>query len=607
MNKNSILAFLLIGVAVIFFNSSFWNNFWYETVLNKPVPTTEKTVTQKSQEKEHKPEEKSVTKEQSISSQDSSEKNAESVEDTADAVKKIQKEDSVIVETDRYIATVSTKGGRIISLRMKNYEYNGDKKGQMIDIVPEGSEGGAQLSINNKSFNETIFSTSADTAKPVKVGEKAYNLEMETKDSRGNTVRKIFTFSNDSYKIGYTVQGESLKDKKVVLGWNGGIEESESGSKGRMAAMTQKRRVHYSDGSTVQHMEMIKEQTEDPSGRFRWVGMSSKYFFISVVSEQLTDADLVIKGYNVSSEAGKKDREINYSVSFQKMAESDKVEGWIYAGPSEAEELSRYDLKFDKIMFPVLSWARYVLWSDAWFPPIAEIILKGLLFLYGLVKDYGIAILLLTFLTKVITYPMTHSSTKSMNRLKEIQPKINALKQKYKNNPQKLQQEQMALFKKEGVNPFNPGCLPMFLQMPIFIALFVVLRKAVELRGASSFILPWIKDLSQPEALFTLPGNGLPLYGANVALLPIIMAVMTFLQQKMTIKDPNQKAMVYFMPLIMLIMFNGFPAGVVFYWTLSSAFSLLQQWLMNKKNESTTPVTAEISSARGSRKAVAKK
>ncbi len=585
-NKNSILAFVLIALTVVFFSSSLWNNFWYGKVLKKPIPTQQVTpppqaAQPKAEEKEEVPSPDTLAPVQSSDSTN-----------TAVEVEQTQNEKTVVIETNKYIATISTKGGRIISLKMKDYFYNGDRKDQMIDLVPKGSEGGAQLAINNESFDDKFFTTEADTVNPVKVGDKPYELAMEVKAANGKTIRKVFSFSNDTYKIGYTVQGEDIKNNKVILSWKGGIEESEQPSAIDKSSKYggDKRRAHYSDGKTVQHFEMNKNTVEEPAGQYRWVGMTSKYFFIGVVADTVTDADLKIEGKDHSNHSKIKD--INYSVSFQKMADENKVESWIYAGPSKVGELSVFGLKFEKIMFPVLGWPRHILWADSWFPPIAEIILKVMLFLYGLVKDYGVAIILLTALSKLITYPMTASSTKSMNRLKDVQPKINALRNKHKNNPQKMNEELMALYKAEGINPLNPGCLPMFLQMPIFIALFVVLRKAVELRGAASFLLPWVKDLSQPEVLFTLPGAGIPFYGANVALMPIIMAVLTFFQQKMTIKDPNQKAMIYMMPIIMLIMFNGFPAGVVFYWTLSSAFGLVQQIWMNKK--SSTPAAVPV-------------
>jgi YidC/Oxa1 family membrane protein insertase len=149
-----------------------------------------------------------------------------------------------------------------------------------------------------------------------------------------------------------------------------------------------------------------------------------------------------------------------------------------------------------------------------------------------------------------------------------------------------MNEEIMALYKAEGINPLNPGCLPMFLQMPVFIALFVVLQKAIELRGTATVIVPWIKDLSSPESVISLEGifpGGIPLYGSSIAILPIVMALVTFIQNKMTIKDPNQKMMIYFMPIFMLVLFNNFPAGLVLYWTLSSALGLAQQYYNDRK------------------------
>jgi YidC/Oxa1 family membrane protein insertase len=117
--------------------------------------------------------------------------------------------------------------------------------------------------------------------------------------------------------------------------------------------------------------------------------------------------------------------------------------------------------------------------------------------------------------------------------------------------------------------------------MPIFIALFVVLRKAIELRGATTFLLPWVHDLSKAEVIFKLP-TMIPMYGDNVAIMPIIMAVLTFFQNKATMKDPNQQSMIYIMPIFMLVLFNGFPSGLVLYWTFSSALALLQQFITEK-------------------------
>ncbi|MDR0305705.1 MAG: membrane protein insertase YidC [Chitinispirillales bacterium] len=598
MNKNSVLAFLLIAASVVFFNSDLWNNFWYGTILRKPVPTYTRPAPKPAAEQQETTQ-KAAAAEKRVSPQESTlgesaEAETGHEESVSAETALTTVEDTIIIETDRIIAEVSTKGGRIVSLRMKDFYYTtGDRKGEMIDLLPAGSEGGAQLSINNESFDEKFFSSSHTSSDaPIVVGDEPFELVLETKSSRGKTIQKVFTFSNETYKIGYTVRGDGLADQKVTLGWKGGIEESEK-SQGGMFDQTERRRAHYSDGRSANHIEMSKKGTEEPSGAYRWVGMSSKYFFVSVVADKIYDADIRIEGRNVSKNPYDKNSEINYAIFLQKQATSNEINASIYAGPNKIQELSQHNLGFEKTMFPVLSFARHIFWADRWFPPIAEIVLRVLLFFYAIVKDYGIAIFLLTLLTKLITYPMTASSMKSMNKMKDLQPKLTALRSKYKSNPQKMNAEIMALYKAEGINPLNPGCLPMFLQMPIFIALFVVLRKAVELRGASSAILPWISDLSHPEVLFSLPFS-IPIYGSNVALLPILMAAVTFYQQKMTITDPNQKMIVYMMPILMLVMFNGFPAGVVFYWTLSSAFGLLQQMWMNKKNK-VTPAAATVS------------
>ena len=590
MNKNTVVAFLLIALAVIFFNSSLWNNFWYGKILKKPVPTYQTSKQRAAQTAPHDAVAAQDTNTIKIippadqaapASAAGNDGEAAAEADTVAAVQFI--EDTLTVETNRLIAAVSTRGGRIISLRMKDYEYapSARQKG-LVDLLPAGSAGGAQLSINNESFDSAFFAAvRVDTGS----GAALQVIVLEAKSQSGKAVQKEFSFADDTYRIGYVIRGEAVAGQKVTVGWAGGIEDSEASQDVPFGGTIDKRRAHYSDGRSVNHFEMSKKGKEEPSGNFRWVGVSSKYFFVALVADSLRDADIVIEGRNVAKPLPGKEKEvdINYSVYYKADAAAAEVSDWIYAGPGKVGELSRHGMKFEKTLFPVLSWARHIFWAGWWFPPIAEIILKLLIYFHQLLKDYGVAIFLLTLLSKVVTYPLTQSSNRSMMRMRDLQPKIAALRQKYgKGNQQKFSEEMMALYKAEGVNPLNPGCLPMFLQMPIFIALFVVLRKAVELRAAATYLLPWVKDLSQPEALFHLPFS-IPLYGSNVALMPILMAALTFFQQKQAIQDPNQKAMIYMMPVIMLVMFNGFPAGVVFYWTLSSAMGLVQQkWLLPK-------------------------
>jgi YidC/Oxa1 family membrane protein insertase len=625
VNKNSLLAFVLMVIVVIFFNTSFWNNFWYGTILKREVPVFDP---QQRREELHR---KTAEAEAARAAQNANETvdelpdaqigaptNADAApadtfsymrpdganlyDSAATAIaQNVVVDDTIFVSTNRIIAGVTTRGARIVSIKMKDYTYTvGPRREQLIDLLP-GDSTGAQLTINNESFDDKFFTIVSDIGvaaniydddgvvvasapKHVTVGAGGYDLVLETKSSDGRPLQKVFRFADDTYKIGYTVRGQGIAGRKISKGWFGGIAEPESGQDLPFGQIMDRRRAHFSDGLSrrgTEHREMNKRDSVSSGGTFRWVGMSSKYFFIAMVAEELTYMDIDIRGRNT---AGPQSREqvIDYSVSYTYEADSDEVNSQIYAGPNGIRELSQFGLKFEKALFPVLSWARHILWAGTWFPPLAELVLLTLHFFYGLVKDYGAAIFLLTLLLKLITFPMTQSSARSMLRIKDLQPKLVKLREKYKGNPQKMNEEMMALYKSEGVNPLNPGCLPMFLQMPIFIALFIVLRKAIELRGESSFLLPWVSDLSQPEALFFLPFT-IPMYGNNVALMPIIMAALTFFQQKQTITDPNQKAIIYIMPVVMLVLFNSFPAGVVFYWTVSSALSLAQQkWLPPK-------------------------
>ena len=164
--------------------------------------------------------------------------------------------------------------------------------------------------------------------------------------------------------------------------------------------------------------------------------------------------------------------------------------------------------------------------------------------------------------------------------MQKIQPELATIRDKYKNNPQKLNQAQMQLYKKKGVNPLG-GCLPMLIQMPLLFALFVVFRTTIELR-AEPFIW-WIKDLSTPDAVVNLPFH-IPIYGSHIAILPIFMVVSMFIQQRMmsggSMQQPQQKTMQYFMTAFFFLMFNSFPSGLNLYYTLFNVLTILQQKLV---------------------------
>ena len=206
--------------------------------------------------------------------------------------------------------------------------------------------------------------------------------------------------------------------------------------------------------------------------------------------------------------------------------------------------------------------------------------------LNAIFHNYGVAIILLTVFVKILMMPLTAKSAKNMEKMKELQPEIEKLKKKHKSDPQKQQQATMMLYRQHGYNPLG-GCLPMLVQMPIFIALFTVLRSAVELRLAP-FIPFWISDLSSPEGLFAGTISQIPMIGSFVGelnILPLLMTGCTLLQQKMqpTSADPQQKQMMYMMPVMMLFFFYKMPSGLVLYWTVSQVLTIVQLQVQTRR------------------------
>ncbi len=250
-----------------------------------------------------------------------------------------------------------------------------------------------------------------------------------------------------------------------------------------------------------------------------------------------------------------------------------------YAGPIKYAELHKMGGNQDGIMIRAWPWFGWWRMACIW-------LLWLLNALNAVFHNYGVAIILLTVFVKVLMMPLTAKSAKNMEKMKELQPEIAKLKEKFKSDPQKQQQATMSLYRQHGYNPLG-GCLPMVVQMPIFIALFTVLRSAVELRLAP-FIPFWISDLSAPEGLFSNVISQIPMIGSFIGelnILPLLMTGCTLLQQKMqpTSTDPQQKQMMYLMPVMMLFFFYRMPSGLVLYWTVSQVLTIVQLQVQTRK------------------------
>ncbi|TPW16999.1 MAG: protein translocase subunit yidC [bacterium] len=207
--------------------------------------------------------------------------------------------------------------------------------------------------------------------------------------------------------------------------------------------------------------------------------------------------------------------------------------------------------------------------------PVAQLLLWALNAGYKLIPNYGIVIILLSGLTRLLFYPLTKVSMQSMRAMQEIQPEMERLRKKYEKDPQELNKRVFALYREHKVNPVS-GCLPLLLQMPVFFALYSVLANSVELRQAP--FVAWITDLSAPDTLMTIGGFA-------IHVLPVLMSLSMFWQQKLTPSDPRQAPVMLLMPFMMLFFFYKVPSGLTLYWTVTNLFSVAQQYQMNRENK----------------------
>jgi YidC/Oxa1 family membrane protein insertase len=303
----------------------------------------------------------------------------------------------------------------------------------------------------------------------------------------------------------------------------------------------------------------------------KWVAIKSR-FFVSALTSGETNSGFVLKTVRDMSQQTYSLTSLAASMVFAG-CELDRGAALtrnytLFIGPKKLSLLRSMGNKMQDIMEFGFFW---------WF---CELLVPTLNFFHSLIPNYGVAIILLTFLVRIIFWPLTHKSTLSMKRMQELQPKLKEIQAKFKDNPTKVQQETWACYKENKVNPLS-SCLPMLVQIPVFIALFTVLRSAVELRYAPFL---WMADLSEPENLFL---GMIPFIGA-INILPVLMAATMALQTYLTPSagDPaQQKMMLVMMPIMMLFMFYSFPSALSLYWTVSQVLSIVQMLMMRRKVE----------------------
>ncbi len=473
-----------------------------------------------------------------------------------------------------YEAKLSTKGAKILSFKLKDFKQEINKP-ELVDLVsPRGPDtSGPTLSFTRRDENfsdeDLVYTTEESKGKVTLTGkDDEYTLTFRTVTADGLAIEKAYTFHGDSYGVGLTVTLTNHREetanyrltfpwKKLYLGEGTGRFEWNS--------------VEILLNGDLKDYYFTKIQgDEEPSGKVEWAGLGDVYFFKALAfGEKPAERVTLFK----PTKEGIAEIWIRYGAVDLPPGTPVSRDVTVYLGPKEHRALAKAGHSLDRALY----YSDYMLLEV-----MSEYLMKFLRFSHygftvGGVKipgtgNWGLDIILLTVFIKILFIPLTHKSMKSMKRMQDLQPEIQKLKEKHKDDKQAMNKATMELFRDHKVNPLG-GCWPIFLQLPVFIALYQTLSYAIELRHASFVCIPsiylCINDLSAPDPYYVTP---------------ILMGGTMVLQQWLTPSagDPTQKKIMLIMPVVFTYLFLSFPSGLVLYWLISNVLSIGQQLLTNK-------------------------
>ncbi|HJL94794.1 MAG TPA: membrane protein insertase YidC [SAR324 cluster bacterium] len=581
MDKNTLLAVVLSGAIMVG---------WY-ALFPPPEPPPREIVQTFDQ---------SLTEQNVASSRTETTKTGyiEPTHSTAAPLSSIAEVDSslpskeVSIETDNYRLVLDTRGGIAKSLQLKHFKHTKPRLtlstwfpiltsfigpdysdevtennrvqmlGNHLAEVPAFSQDFKNAPEITALFRNAVFASSADEV-VLDEGEDIFSLTLTSPIIKGLQLIKFFEVSQDSYILNYRVQliNRSNESQAVEVLYFFG-EQRLSDSDGGMQQVSHEGPVFYFDES-LQTETTDNIEGELPVTQMKWLGVEDQYFISAAVpmtpvrngffraGAYLSDPQPNVQGERLLSPYfGVALPPTNLQPNL--LVESDFR---MYYGPKADDEL----LKFGHNL---------VVSHDMMLETLAAPLLDLLRMIYGYVGNYGVAIIILTTIVRLVLFPLTFKGMKSMKRMQQLTPRMKKLQEKYKNNKEKLNKEMMELYRKNRVNPLG-GCLPMLLQLPVFFALYSSLSSAVELRHAP-FIF-WISDLSQPDGL---------------GITPLLMGASMYIQQKMTpqtaMMDSTQAKVMQMLPFIFTIFTFTFPSGLTLYWVTSNILSIAQQQIINR-------------------------
>ncbi len=466
------------------------------------------------------------------------------------------------VSTELYQARLDTRGATLIDWELEEYRKSPREGGGPISLVRE-------YPALTTPFRELGL---GDLSQAV--------FELEREDGRtfafrytkgGVTVRKTYVFREASYAFDLRVSVENASDRHIspgfVVTWPVLQQEGNDFREQSLAVLHEGGvdRELLDGFGTAGFFGGEPDEFTSYTAEVDWAGTDQPYFVAAILPDNPARANARFD----SLEPGRHARvSVYYDPVELPPGQPAEHNFRVFVGPKEPARLEA--MGGGLIRSVDLGWA--------WIVPLTRFFNWLLSVLYSVVPNYGLAIILLTVLVRLVTTPLTNKQMRSMERMRSLNPKLQELKAKHADDKQKQSEAMMALYRQEGVNPLG-GCLPMVLQLPVFIGLFYALRSSIQLRHAPFF--GWIDDLSAPDMLFELPGIGIPL-----RVLPLLNGLTMLVQQRITPMqgmDPaQQKMMTTMMPIVMTVVFYQFPSGLVLYWMVSSVLAVSHQLLIGK-------------------------
>lgn len=578
MDKKTIIAFVIIGLVIIL------TPYYMDLITPESVK-----MQRRAQQEQARIVQDSLRIIQQKAALEAQTK-TEEPEETAAAPQKFEelaeaKQRKINIETPLYTAVISTRGGTIDSWVFKKYNH---RNGNPYDLI-ESNEGNLAVSfvdiegdlVDTKDLNFSVKGFGegeTDINIDLTSGLASKTIEMILNLGNNREIRKSLIFYYNKYYVDFSVKlinmDQYIDGMEYDLYWGGGLRYSEMDMDDDRYA---KAYVLLGGDEKVDINAGTKnmEKREDYTGDTDWIAERTKYFSMAVIPKGSPGKGAYVIPYYEVVDKQKKLFYKHYLTALKVKFRDDNIQEdrfQVFLGPNDLDLIKELGVNLEKMM------------DFGWklIRPISKLIYRAIGFFYSIIPNYGISIILLAIILKLILHPLTAKSYKSMKEMNELAPKLKELKEKYKGDPQKMNQATMKLYKEHGINPLG-GCIPTLLQMPVFFALYPVFYTFIEFRGAAFF--GWINDLSKGDTLFHLPFS-IPIYGNEFNLLPIIWGASMFIQQKLTMRDPKQSAMVYLMPIMMLFFFNQLSSGLILYWLVFNVMSLIhQRVLMMKDNK----------------------